>query len=183
MRPSLPILLILVSLATARPGTGQSPPPDDIRTVEVRRDAIVDATVVTRPGETLENATILMRDGFIERIGMDVEVPAGYRIHDGADRVVYPGFVEASMSIPSGPMLESVRRGQGAHWNDRIVPQLRLATSTDFDQDRRAAMRKLGFTVAHMVPDDGILRGRGVVRLLGVEDEHVRPLVPGMQVA
>ena len=183
MRPSLPILLILVSLATARPGTGQSPPPDDIRTVEVRRDAIVDATVVTRPGETLENATILMRDGFIERIGMDVEVPAGYRIHDGADRVVYPGFVEASMSIPSGPMLESVRRGQGAHWNDRIVPQLQLATSTDFDQDRRAAMRKLGFTVAHMVPDDGILRGRGVVRLLGVEDEHVRPLVPGMQVA
>ena len=162
---------------------GQIAPPDDIRSVELRRDAIVGATVVTRPGETLENATILMRDGFIEGIGDEIEVPAGYRVHDADGLFVYPGFVEASMVIPSGPMLERVRRGQGAHWNDRIVPQLTMETATEFEETRRAKLRKEGFTVAHMIPDSGILRGRGMVRLLAEDDGDVRVLVPGMQVA
>ena len=125
---------------------GQTAPPDDIRSVELRRDAIVGATVVTRPGVTLEDATILMRDGFIQDIGDALEVPAGYRVHDANGLFVYPGFVEASMVVPSGPMLERVRRGQGAHWNDRIVPQLTMETATEFEETRRAKLRKEGFT-------------------------------------
>lgn len=174
---------ILAPLVLTVAGHGQSEPPDDIRAVEIRRDAIVNATIVTRPGETIEDATILMRDGFIEKVGTDLEVPADYRIHDGDTLHVYPGFVEAFMTIPSGPMLEQVRRGQGAHWNDRIVPQLRIGDATEYDESRRSTMRKLGFTVAHMVPDTGILRGQGLVRLLADRDEDVRPLVPGMQIA
>ncbi len=174
---------ILAPLVLTVAGHGQSEPPDDIRAVEIRRDAIVNATIVTRPGEMVENATILMRDGFIEKLGTEIEVPADYRIHEGDALYVYPGFVEASMTIPSGPMLERVRRGQGAHWNDRIVPQLRIGDATEYDESRRSNMRKLGFTVAHMVPDTGILRGQGLVRLLADRDEDVRPLVPGMQFA
>lgn len=177
------VLSLLAMSSIAAPGLAQTAPPDDIRAVEIRRDALMGATVVSKPGESIEDATILMRDGFIEAIGIDVDVPADYRIHDGTGLFVYAGFIEPAMEIPSGPMLDQIRRGQGAHWNARIVPQLDMRRATGFDEARRERLRRQGFTVAHMMPDSGILRGRGLVRLLAEEDDDVRPLVSGMQTA
>ena len=56
--------------------------------------ALVEAKVVTKPGEVLEKATILLRDGRIEAVGGDVKVPTDARVWDLKGKMVYAGFVE-----------------------------------------------------------------------------------------
>ncbi|TVQ57261.1 MAG: hypothetical protein EA377_01065, partial [Phycisphaerales bacterium] len=69
-------ILFLVPLAA----NAQSPPVDGMRPADLRRHAIVGATVIPRPGETIENAVIIIRDGVIESVGEGLDVPAGYRV-------------------------------------------------------------------------------------------------------
>jgi imidazolonepropionase-like amidohydrolase len=55
---------------------------------------IQDATVLTGTGERLDGADVLMRDGVIEAVGVDLEVPAGVRVIDGTGRWVTPGLID-----------------------------------------------------------------------------------------
>ena len=182
MKTVLTALFVVTSLVTA--SIAQSvPPPDDIRKPEIRRDAIVGATVVTRPGETIEGATLLLRDGLVESVGVDIKVPAGYRVHDAEGLHVYPGFIDPSVVMNAGEALERARNGAGAHWNDRIIPQIRMRDTPGLDSSRRNSLRDAGFTIAQVLPDTGILRGRGAVVLLTEEDRHRRVIVDGMQTA
>ncbi len=161
----------------------QVPPSDDIRTPDLRRDAIVGATVTTRPGESIENATILLRDGLIEAIGETIEIPAGYRVHDASGLRIYPGFIDASVERSAGTELERARRGAGAHWNERIVPQVSMRQAPGLDAGGRTALREQGFGIAQVLPDTGILRGRAAIVLLGEADDDDRLLGDGMHVA
>ena len=172
----------LAASALAAPSP-QSAPPDDIRDSDVRRTAIVGATVITRPGESIEQATILLRDGFIEAIGEEIEIPAGYRVHDAAGLHVYPGFIDPAVLTTAGTELERARRGAGAHWNDRIVPQVAMRHAPGLDASRRTALREQGFGIAQVLPDTGILRGRASMTLLAESDDDARLLGDGAQVA
>jgi imidazolonepropionase-like amidohydrolase len=61
--------------------------------------AIEGATVHTAPGTTLENATVVIRDGTIAAVGKGVKVPAGATRIDGKGKVVTAGFIEASTDL------------------------------------------------------------------------------------
>ena len=69
--------LVLISSGTA---AAQVAPVNGIRAAELRRHAIVGASVVTAPGERLEQATIVISDGTIEAVGSDVEAPPDARV-------------------------------------------------------------------------------------------------------
>ncbi|MCP4833680.1 MAG: amidohydrolase family protein [Phycisphaera sp.] len=159
------------------------PPPEDIRVVENRRDALVNATVVTRPGETLEGATILLRDGLVEAVGVDIDAPKGYRVRDLEGLHVYPGFIDAGVSVPAGDALTRARSGAGAHWSPKIVPQISMRDSAGLDAARRKSLRHAGFTIAQVLPEDGLLRGRGTVVLVADRDRDRRTIIDGMQTA
>lgn len=62
--------------------------------------AIVGARVVTM-GEagTIENATILIRDGRIAALGSNIAVPAAARIFDAQGRIVTPGLMNAGTQM------------------------------------------------------------------------------------
>jgi len=176
--------LAMTAVSTAPAAVPQQvPPPDDIRNPDLRRDAIVGAVVTTRPGESIEGATILLRDGRIEAIGEDVEIPAGYRVHDASGLRIYPGFIDASVEASAGTELDRARRGAGAHWNDRIVPQVSMRNATGLDAGGRTSLREQGFGIAHVLPDTGILRGRAAIVLLAEDDDDDRLLGEGMHVA
>ena len=60
--------------------------------------ALVGAKVYPSPDAApVENATVLIRDGVITRIGADVAVPAGVEVIDGRGDVVVAGFWGGSM--------------------------------------------------------------------------------------
>jgi len=53
------------------------------------------ARVVPVEGETLDRGDILIRDGKIAALGLELEAPPGARIIDGAGLTAYPGFIDA----------------------------------------------------------------------------------------
>jgi len=57
--------------------------------------AITNATVITASHGTLENATVLIRNGKIAAVGQGIAVPAGAQLIDGNGKYVMPGIIDA----------------------------------------------------------------------------------------
>jgi imidazolonepropionase-like amidohydrolase len=70
--------------------------------------AIRNARVVPVSGPTIDNGTVIIRDGKIEAIGTNVSVPSGAQIIEARGLWVYPGMFDA------GTSLGLVEVGQGA---------------------------------------------------------------------
>ena len=168
-------LLVAAGIATSA-FSQHAQPPSDMRPAEVRRDALVGATVTIRPGESIENAIVLLSDGVIEAIGTDLDIPDGYRQHDLEGLMVYPGLIEPVVSIDASEVQERATTSPGGHWNSRITPQVSVLDAPVLGADQRTSLRKLGFTTAQVLPETGILRGSGAVILLAEEDAEARPL-------
>lgn len=56
--------------------------------------AITNATGYNGKGETFQNATILIQNGKVEKIGTDVAVPENYDVIDAGGKVVTPGLID-----------------------------------------------------------------------------------------
>ncbi len=159
---SVIVLHSAVCSAIARP---QAAPVVGMRPADPARHAIVGATVTTMPGTTIENATILVKDGVIEAVGAELAVPAGYRVWDAKDRFVIPAFIEPALCVDSAEIAKSLARLPGAHWSEHVTPQLDAAQLTLPDATAEE-LRKLGFAIARVLPKDGIFRGTSDTRLL-----------------
>jgi imidazolonepropionase-like amidohydrolase len=61
--------------------------------------AIRNATLITVSKGTINNGTIVMRDGKIAAIGANVQIPAGATVVDGTGKFVTPGLIDAHSHI------------------------------------------------------------------------------------
>ena len=61
--------------------------------------ALVGGTVLTMAGETIENGTVLVRDGRIAAVGRRVRPPRNAHVIDAAGRYVIPGIIDAHSHI------------------------------------------------------------------------------------
>lgn len=138
--------------------------------------ALVGAKVFVKPGETLEVATIVIRDGFIESVGKDIQPPADARIWEMKGLTIYAGFIDSYLSAgaktggESATAKDSLTSGKfygvvGAEKNPagyevaQVSPERRMARSYTPDAKALEKMRELGFTTANVVSGNGIFRG------------------------
>lgn len=56
---------------------------------------IKNGLIYTMAGDVIENGSVLIKNGKIEKVGRDIEAPRGSEIIDAGGRMVLPGFVEA----------------------------------------------------------------------------------------
>lgn len=145
--------------------------------------AIVDVRVVTAPGEVLESATIVIRDGVIEAVGTELQPPpdAALVTFDRDDEqspiTVYAGLVDPYLVIaPAGKAEGSDDRSgdRSGDSDDESVPGRHPLIVPDFELDAMAwpadkveAHRRAGFTTALMAPGAGLLRGSSMLANLG----------------
>ena len=61
--------------------------------------ALVGGTVLTMAGETIENGTVVVRDGRIAAVGRRVRPPRNAHVIDAAGRYVIPGIIDAHSHI------------------------------------------------------------------------------------
>lgn len=61
--------------------------------------AITNARIVTVSGAPVERGTIVIRDGLIQAVGANAQVPADARVIDGSGLTVYPGFFDANTNV------------------------------------------------------------------------------------
>src|SRR5262249_51162836 len=68
--------------------------PPGFRPLPLGMHALVGGKVVIKPGEVLENATVLIRDGLIQAVGKEVTPPADARVWDMKGTTIYAGFID-----------------------------------------------------------------------------------------
>ncbi len=144
----------------------QPAPPNGPRQVDPRWHALVHATLIPAPGEKVEDATIVFRDGVILSVEAAAPAPDGARVWDCSGLTVYPGLIDAHLPVDA-PRPDAAM--PGAHWNGKVTPERTALDGAGVDEKTKKEMRKLGFTAALIAPRGGIFRGQTAVILLDGE--------------
>src|SRR5262245_47099302 len=97
------LLIVLISI---RFGLGAEILPPGFRPHPLGIHALTGGKVVIRPGEVMDGATIVIRDGVIKEIGKDVSPPPDARVWDMKGTVIYAGFIDSYLVAGStnGPV-------------------------------------------------------------------------------
>jgi len=135
-----------------------APPANGPKPVDARWHALVGADVVVRPGRTIENATLVIRNGVIQSVDPGAEPPAGARVWNLEGHTIYPGFIEPYHEVES-PELDA--DAPGVHWRPNVTPQRSPLDGEGLSESGRESLRKLGFAAAAIAPDEGLFRGAG----------------------
>jgi imidazolonepropionase-like amidohydrolase len=85
--------------------------------------AIRGATILTVTNGTIENGTVLIRNGKITAIGRDVSIPSGVRVVDGAGKFVMPGIIDAHSHTAMDAGLN-----EGA---ESVTPEVKIEVRSD----------------------------------------------------
>ena len=161
--------------------------------------AIRDARIVTVSGPVLERGTVLIRDGLIQAVGVDVAVPPEAWVIEGKGLTVYPGLIDALSTLgiaeaataaapatrtsaraptPSPtpapaqtPATPSVTTQPARGPEDRPsnTSWVRAADLISPADRRIETARNAGFTTAVTFPPRGIFAGQGAVISLAGE--------------
>ncbi len=169
----LGLSLLLTSGVAAQQAT-RTQPVTGIRDNGTGFHALVGARVVTAPGQVLDDATVVIRNGLIQSVGRNTEAPAGARVWDLTGHTIYPGFIDAHADLGMDAVPEGGDVGP-THWNPQVRAWFSTTRNLQDDPERRAALRSQGFGTALVVPTEGIFRGTASVVNLG--DAGVRDRV------
>jgi len=161
------ITFILLSLLlSVRAVAGPTRPVVGLHVNTPKIFALTNARIVIKPGCILNNATLLVRDGYIEKVTTEVEIPSDAVVRDLSGKTIYPGFIDlcTNYGIESDAS-DSVSNG-AKHWNVSVLAQRRASAMLSRDKTVAENMRKCGFCAVLTVPKDGIFKGTGALVLL-----------------
>jgi len=178
-------LLLLVAGGRAQAQPSELLPPG-FRPIPPGVHALVGARVVVKPGQVLTNATIIIRDGFIQTVAKDnaLPLPPDARIWDMKGLTVYAGFIDPYLTLAPKSTGKSEAKSERdltaggikfyglppqesesgavtgpAYEVAQVAPERRMAQSFQPDPKALETLRELGFTAGNVVPDKGIIRG------------------------
>ena len=126
--------------------------------------ALQHATVSVAPGQTIDDATVLISGSSITAVGANVKIPAGYLTIDCTGKHVYAGLIDAYSEIDVPP-----QETEAGHWNENVTPRRSAATATTKALDKADKLRGQGITVRLVAPKSGIIKGTSAVVLVGGE--------------
>ncbi|MFP8488410.1 amidohydrolase family protein [Gracilimonas sp. Q87] len=136
--------------------------------------ALKNVTIHNADGFATESATIIWRDGVIEAVGTNVNIPFdAYEIDGGDSLHVYPGFIDGysiwgSPDLPSNlPDLDDP--GNPPYDRAGVQPERNPSDLLTGDKNFAAAM-KAGFTTAALYPNGYMLPGS--VEIFYLSDDH-----------
>lgn len=164
-------LVVAGVLAGLRPGYAQVDSGERIPEV-TQTYALVNARVVQAPGQILDRATVVIRDGLIVRVAPGADIPFDAERIAADSLSVYAGFIDglSHAGIPE-PKDEPDRErpedpGNPPDSEAGIQPDRDVRTMLDASDKRIRDLRAIGFTAAHVVPRGRMLPGKGAVILL-----------------
>lgn len=140
------------------------------------------ATIHLNPDETIENGSMIIRDGNILAVGQNLDRPEGAIFKDVRGKHIYPSFIDLSTTygIPearlAGPrpdkqVFTSGKKGAFA-WNESIIPEYEASSEFDHDEKSAGEFRQMGFGTVLSHRKNGIIRGSGVLTTLLGHSPH-----------
>ncbi len=154
--------------------------------------AIVNATIITGTGDTIEQGTIVLDRGRIVAVGRNVQIPKNALRLDAVGLYVYPGFIDAHSHQGIDDVKRTVEQrertedrnpdpSEGPYTATRFANRRGLAPQTKArdlytpKEEQLQAYRDLGFTAALIAPRYGILSGTS--DLVCLSDDPIRRAV------
>lgn len=133
--------------------------------------AIQGGEIHTVSGSVIQNGVVLISEGKIQAVGMDISIPTGVRIINAEGMIVTPGIIDARSSFGV--------RGASDRSN-LISPARRIIDG--FRQRQDSEWLRGGVTAVYITPGpQNLLGGFGaVVKLAGTGDEAVVKEIAGM---
>src|SRR5580658_4824959 len=161
--------------------------------------AIHNAKIVTVSGPVIAKGTVVVRNGLIESVGENVQVPADAWVVDGEGMTVYPGLIDALSTVgmpgaataataaagggrgggggrnaaqatPAAAMAAPAPRSNGPEDRPQTTSWLLAADEISPTDRRIETVRGSGITTVVTYPERGIFAGQGaVVDLISAE--------------
>ncbi|MDG1147048.1 MAG: amidohydrolase family protein [Crocinitomicaceae bacterium] len=158
---------------------GQLKPQNGVIESEADFYALKHATIYVSPTKKLSNATILIKNNTIVKVGVLLKVPKNAVVIDCENKVILPSFIElyTNVGLPkvkaetwsSRPQYETSKEG-AFYWNQAVHPEIDAAEHyVNNAKSTKPLMEKgFGFALSHQT--DGIIRGQGALVSLGAEE-------------
>ena len=179
-------------LAVLRAANAEILPPGN-RPLPPGHHALLHATVIVKPGVSIDDATVVIRDGRIMSVTEKGQAPAPAREWDLSGLTLYAGFIDPHVTEAkpvTTTMTQSIAgvgataAGKpgflGAPGNERdpgttgpgsglttMKPEHDVITAFSPKPDTYKTLRAQGFTAAVLTPATGILRGQSALISLG----------------
>ena len=179
-------------LAMFQPANAEILPPGN-RPLPPGHHALIHATVVVKPGVTITNATVIIRDGRIQAVTEKGQAPDTAREWDMTGLTLYAGFIDPYVTEAkpiSTTMTQSITgtgataAGKpgffGAPGNEldpgttgpgsglsTMKPEHDVTEAFSPKPDTNQPLREQGFTAAVLTPAKGIIRGQSALISLG----------------
>lgn len=146
-------------------------PANGMRRIDLGWQAFTNATIHIAPGKTVENATLVVRDGKIMAIllgegGKPAQTPIGPIVRDCTGLHIYPGFIDSYVEVPT-PLPDL--NAPGAHWSAKVIPQRHATDGNGVPEREAESLRNQGFVAAAIVPINPTA-GRGPAVNTGDDD-------------
>lgn len=148
MRNATKVLVALLAAATA-----------DAQTI-----AITGGRVYTVSGSTIENGTVVIRDGRIAQVGQNVAIPADATRIDASGKWVTPGLINSSTQLGLVEVgLESTTRDVSARGKDAIAAAFTSWAGFNPSSVLLTPARVEGVTTFLVAPSGGLVAGQAAV--------------------
>ncbi len=150
--------------------------------------AFTNATIHTSWNERLDKATLLIRDGKVEAVGLKVTIPAHAVVIDLKGKTIYPSFIDlyTDYGMPAqradaagaagrmfGGQAQRTTSKKGAYgWNEALKPEFRAHEVFSADEKAARALRDIGFGAVLTHQHDGISRGSSALVTLSEDSPH-----------
>lgn len=129
--------------------------------------AIKGAHIIPVVGDEIENGIILIKDGLIEAIGKDINIPDGAEVIDASGLFAYPGMIDSYCYLGLSE-IGSIQATIDYRETGRINPQVRAVEGLRPDSIHIPISRSTGITAALVAPSGGLIAGQsGLIRLAG----------------
>ena len=187
----LTLLLFLISFLTLERSFAQETfPRNDVKDDRSGTYAFTNATIFINATTKIEGATLLVRNGKIEKSGKGLAAPAGYTVIDVKGKFIYPSFIDMNTSYGL-PRVEQPQGGGGfgggaeqiqtktkGAYNDNQAIKPEYNAIADFSVDSKSAekLRAAGFGSVLTFRADGLARGTSAVVTVGEDRDNVTVL-------
>ena len=158
---------------------------DDIRD---NHYAFINAKIHLDYKTAIDNGTLIIKNGLVEDVGSNIDIPNGVRVFDLDGKHIYPSFIDLYsdyaivkserrrpssnwMSSYTNPQILSNKNGPFS-WNESIKPEVNSVENIKFDEKRSKELRNIGFGAVLSHNMDGIMRGTGAIISLNSDAEQ-----------
>lgn len=166
------VFLLLLSVTTLGLQAQSDPTGESAVT---RTYAITNATVVQAPGQEMKEGTIVIKDGLIQAVGSNINIPADAQVIDAKGMYVYAAFIDG-LANTGAKRPKAMPRPNNLFTPDPpndfagITPENSVTSQLDISSSGIESMRKSGFAISHTVPYGRMLPGSGSLILLADVD-------------